>query len=102
MTHGPAINTSGLLWPKALNSIGTGILRLRLQFGFHFLWRGLRRLRGVAPPAVFVSRPDERLEQRMRLHGFGFELGMELAAQEPGMVRDLADLDVGVVRAFRP
>src|SRR6476620_4396526 len=34
----------------------------------------------------------------MRLELFRFELGMELAAQVPRVVADLADLDIGAVR----
>ena len=30
----------------------------------------------------------------MRLQRLGFELGMKLASQEPGMIAQLADLDV--------
>ena len=44
--------------------------------------------------AMLVGGADERSEQRMRLQRLRFELRMELAAQEPGMIRDLADLDV--------
>src|SRR5579859_4900071 len=36
----------------------------------------------------------------MRLHGLRLELGMELAAEKPGMVGYLADLDVGLVGSF--
>ena len=45
--------------------------------------------------AVLVRRRDEGAEQRMRLQRLGLELGMELAAQEEGVVGDLDDLDVG-------
>src|SRR6185437_16301675 len=45
-----------------------------------------------------VRRADECAEQLMRLHRFRFELRVELAAEEPGMIRDLADLDVGPIR----
>src|SRR5437763_7704345 len=83
MTQGPAISTRGRPGAKALNSIGTGEERLLL----------LRQ----AAHVLSVGGADERLEERMRLHRLGFELGMELAAQEPGVVGDLADLDVGAV-----
>src|SRR5262245_12513720 len=36
-------------------------------------------------------------EERMRFERFGFELGMELAAEEPWMIRSLDDLDVILV-----
>src|ERR1035437_7396623 len=87
MTHGPAISTRRL--PKSANSIGTGELGMGEQ----------RLLNGrLAPVALLFRRADEALEQRVRLHGFGFELGMELAAQIPRMVGEFADFDVGIVR----
>src|ERR1039457_5262723 len=92
MTHGPAISTSGRPCPNRSNSIATRVAYLRL---------GLRvrlRQRRQPPPPVFIRRADERFEQRMRLHGLGFELGMELASQEPRMVRNFADLHVRAVR----
>src|SRR4051794_5394585 len=81
ITQGPAISTSRL--PKSANSIGTREQRLLN-----------RRLTPVALP---LRRPYEALEQRVRLHRLRFELGMELAAQIPRMVRDLTDLDVRIV-----
>src|SRR5690348_202090 len=36
----------------------------------------------------------------MRLHGLGFELGVELAAQIPRVIGNLADFDVGAVRGL--
>src|ERR1019366_5656678 len=91
MTHGPAISTSGRPCPNRSNSIATRVAYLRL---------GLRvrlRQRRQPPPPVLIRRADERFEQRMRLHGLRFELGMELASQEPRMVRNFADLHVGAV-----
>src|SRR5205823_3932928 len=93
ITHGPAIKTRGPP-PKALNAIvrsagarvsseGTRVLWLRLQFlrgGF-----GFRQ----ALAAEFLRRLDERLEQRVRFHRFRLKLGVELAAQIPGMPGDL-------------
>src|SRR5271165_7095725 len=92
MTHGPAIRTSGRRPPKALNSIGTRVLRL-LGFGIFaglgvFVGLGVLNQRRQALAAVIVGRADECLEQRVRLHGFALELRMELAAQEPGMIGD--------------
>jgi len=50
------------------------------------------------PHTPVVQRgADKRPEQRMRLQGLRFELGMELAAQEPGMIGQLADFDVDPV-----
>src|SRR5208283_1979400 len=87
ITQGPAINTSGQPGPNAPNSIAMGV-------------RGFRAILapGAQPPLPeFVSRADKRLEQRMRLHRLGLELGMELAAQIPRVVGDLANLDVSVI-----
>src|ERR1039458_3190953 len=85
MTHGPAINTKSR--PNALYSIATGVNRLLPR-----LFPGLRQ---PAPP-VLIGGPNERLEQGMRLHRLTLELGVELAAEIPRMVGDLADLDVGL------
>src|SRR5450759_1928266 len=85
ITHGPAISTRRR--PKSANSIGTGELGTEQ-----------RLLNGrLAPVALLFRRADEALEQRVRFHGLGFELGMELAAEIPRMVADLADLDVGII-----
>ena len=58
---------------------------------------GSRLLR---PPlqSVLVRGADERPEQRMRLQRLRLELGMELASDEVGMVRQLHHLDVSSVR----
>src|SRR5664279_3433532 len=84
ITHGPAINTSGWPGPNALYSIGTGEQRLLL--------------RRQPPHPLLVGGPDERREQRVRMHRLRLELGVELAAQVPQMARDLADLHVSLVR----
>src|SRR5271157_5515357 len=51
----------------------------------------------AASKTVLVRRLDERRKQRMRLQRLRLELGMELAAQEVGVVGNLDDLDVGAV-----
>src|ERR1035437_8667867 len=84
MTHGPALSTSGLPSPNALYSIGTAEKRLLL--------------RRQPPHPLLVGGPDERREQRMRMHRLGLELRLELAAQVPRVPRDFADLHVGLVR----
>src|SRR5471030_3104595 len=94
ITHGPAISTSGLPWPMELNSTGTRVLRLRPQFGVH------PQIGCQAFLTEFLGRADEGFEQRVRLHGLGFELGVELAAQIPRVPRNLTDLHVGIVRSF--
>jgi len=43
---------------------------------------------------VFQGGAYEGGEQRMRLQGLGLEFGVELAAEEPGMLRGFDDLDV--------
>src|SRR5581483_8677442 len=87
MTQGPAIRTSSR--PKALYSTGTRILGLGVD--------RRQNVRGQTAPAVFVGSADKCFEQRVRLHRLRFELGVELAPQEPGVIGDLADLDVRAV-----
>src|ERR1022692_4023930 len=94
ITHGPAISTRRL--PKSANSIGTGEPGTgELGTGEQWLLNGRQ-----APVALFFRRADKALEQRVRLHGLGFELGVELAAEIPRVVGELADLDVGIVGRF--
>lgn len=54
----------------------------------------LRRRQGalVAVRDTLAGRLHEVPEQRMQAVGARFELGVELAAQHPGMIGDLADL----------
>src|SRR5574340_948869 len=85
MTHGPAIRTSALPGPNAPYSIATRVLRLP-------------RFRARLP--LLIGRADEGPEQRVRFERLGFELGVELAAEEPRVVRDLADLHVHAVRGL--
>src|ERR1017187_1209919 len=96
MTHGPAISTSGRPCPNRSNSIATRVayLRMRLRLGLRVRLRQRRQ----PPPPVLIGRADKRFEQRMRLHGLGLELGMELASQKPRMVGNLANLHVRAVR----
>ena len=46
---------------------------------------------------ILVAGGDEVAEERVRLERLGFELGVELAAEEEGVAGDLDDLDVGGV-----
>src|ERR1039457_5735876 len=88
ITHGPAISSRRL--PKSANSVGTGEPGTgELGTGEQCLLSGRQ-----APVALLFRRADKALEQRVRLHGFGFELGVELAAEIPRMVGELADFDV--------
>src|SRR5436309_1939533 len=61
--------------------------------------QGLFDLRDPPLP-VLRRRPNKGLEQGMRLHRLALELGVELAAEEPWVVRDLADLDVRIIRSL--
>src|SRR4029077_13399621 len=52
-----------------------------------------------ALPTVLEACVNERRKQRMRNQRLRFELGMKLAADEPGVVRDFHDFDVDAVRS---
>src|SRR3984957_15295410 len=52
---------------------------------------------GGLSEAVLVAGGDEGEEERVGLEGLGFELGVELAAEEERVGGDLDDLDVGGV-----
>src|SRR2546422_1087354 len=54
--------------------------------------------RARALPPELGRGPDKSLEERMRFEGSRLEFRVELAAQEPGMVADLHDLDIGPIR----
>ena len=51
-----------------------------------------------AREAMFMCSVDERRKQRMRFERLGFELGMELASEEPRVVGQFDDLDKILVR----
>src|SRR5579863_3981309 len=89
MTQGPAMSANGQSAPKRMgpSSIGDRVLDIPQQGARHALL------------SILIGRRNERPEQRMRLERLRLELGMELAAQIPGVVFDLADLHVGVVRS---
>ncbi len=53
---------------------------------------------GILLQAVGVAGGDEAAEERMRLKRLGLELGVELAAEEEGVIGQLDDFDVGGVR----
>src|SRR5579883_1585094 len=57
------------------------------------------RAASEAEPAL-KRGADEGAEQRVRLQRLGFELGMALAAQIPGVIGQFANLDVNSVRRF--
>ena len=54
----------------------------------------------MAVAAMFVARVNESSEERMRRKRLGFEFGMKLNADEPGMIWQLDDLDVDAVRSL--
>src|SRR3982751_5635241 len=58
-------------------------------------WRLRSRERAGADPEALLL--NWGWKERVRLQRLGFELGMELAAQEEGVAGDLDDLDVGGV-----
>src|SRR5687768_6990643 len=83
MTQGPAISPSGLPVP---NSTGMCELRLRVK------------QRVIAQFPLTNRCGNKRSEQRMGLERLRLELRMELTAEVPGMLLQLADLDVHPVR----
>jgi len=50
-----------------------------------------------SPRAVFMRGADESREERMRLERLRFEFRVELAAETPGMVGQLANFDVNAI-----
>src|SRR4030042_6182166 len=75
MTQGPAMTKRGLV-PPAVTPLAISTALVPLE-------------------AIGMACSDKRFEERMRTHRLGLELRMELAAEEPGMVLDLDDLDEG-------
>src|SRR2546430_3062930 len=66
-----------------MSVVQAGELGRSLRLGGH---------RALGAPLV-ARRPHESCEQRVRARGARLELGMELAPDEPGMVRQLDHLD---------
>src|SRR5712692_8761117 len=123
ITQGPAISTSGFVPPMRRPPIS--ISRAACMSDFRRLPKplayaggaafstafGARRalLRGFEPRAdaavfrrferqpAFVGGADKRRKERMRRERLRFELGVELAADEPGMTRRLDDFNVRAV-----
>src|SRR6266511_844503 len=87
-THGPAMR-NGAVPPPNRWAMSVGELR---QLG----GRGGLGGPGMAAPVV-ERRANEPPEQRMWAHRPRLELGVELAADEPWMVRQLDDLHQGTV-----
>src|SRR5579875_127482 len=113
-TQGPAISASGRSFPSVIFPIwtwrgavmagpytprrqgGHGERATQIPRGRAAPRRRFPRFRSprreLNQPALLYRRLDERGEQRMRIEGLGFELGVELDADEPGMVGELDDL----------
>src|SRR5687767_2356851 len=79
ITHGPAMRKSAF----AGNAGDALIGRL------HERWR---RAAALTPALRLRARGNERREERVRTRGARAELGMELAADEPRVLRQLDDL----------
>src|SRR5438034_17062 len=88
-THGPAMRNGADPPPPNRWAMSVGELR---QLG----GRGGLGGPGMAAPVV-EGRAHEPPEQRMGAHRPRLELGVELAADEPRMVRQLDDLHQGTV-----
>src|SRR5712692_6528509 len=90
-THGPAMRNGEAPAPKccAMSVAAAGELRRPLRLG-----EG-RRAPGLA---LLPRRAHEPGEQWVWPGGSGFELGVELAADEPGVIGQLDHLDQGAVR----
>src|SRR5215212_9801723 len=88
MTQGPAISPKGCPGPNSIGMSGCGDEKFGgfLEFELSL--------------AMVQRRVHKRAEQRMRLEWLRFKFGMELAAQVPGVILNLADLDVYFVRSF--
>src|SRR5664280_1979867 len=97
--QGPAISASGSVLPKRTAPIET------VALGFWLVSKTIgprgRDHEAAKPPgqrgrlhqpALLDRRADERGEQRMRLERSRFQLGVELHADEPGMVVVFDDL----------
>src|SRR5580700_9767640 len=101
MTQGPAMSASGAPPPMWMVSV---ICTTMGATNAHE-WTRIKSFGGggdfskVTGAGRLVAQgcPDEGAEQRVRLERLGFELGMELAAQVPGMVPDFADFHVNSV-----
>src|SRR5213078_4216304 len=80
-THGPAMR-NGLFSAAKRRAISVGVLR---QLS--------RRLGARLPCAAIERGAHKAREQRMGAHRPRLQLGMELAADEPGMIGQLDHLD---------
>src|SRR6267378_155438 len=85
-THGPAMRKGAAPPAKccAMSVAAAGVLRRPLRLG---------EGRGASGAALLARRAYEPGEQRVWPGGSGLELGVELAADEPGMIGKLDHLD---------
>src|SRR5438876_1734186 len=90
-THGPAMRNGDAPPAKccAMSVAAAGELRRPLRLG---------EGRGAPRPGVLARRAHESGEQGVWPGGAGLELGVELAADEPGVIRKLDHLDQRAVR----
>src|ERR1700722_6519489 len=65
------------------------------------VWMSVQQVsRRLDQPALLDRGFDEARKQRVRIEGFGFQLGVILHADEPRMVGDLDDLGQHAVGAY--
>src|SRR5438067_4999647 len=102
MTQGPAMRNRRpppMVTSPTWNSLGREAEPLPIGHALaaqeHLYFRSL--FIRAAFHAVLVRSPDKRLEQRMRLKWLRFELGVELAANEVGVIGNFDHLHVGSV-----
>src|SRR5262249_52894590 len=87
ITHGPAMSAKGAP-PPMDKSRPMSTLRVRLEPGS-----------ALGLPELFAGT-DEAPEEGMGEHRLRFELGMELAGEEVGVVRDFHDFNEATIRGF--
>src|SRR5258708_4812036 len=92
-THGPAIKNSGRSRPTSKPQ--SFMSRDALDLG------RLRNPVGLFAPAKVHGCADEGGKQRMTVEGRGSKFGVELAADEPGMVRQFHYLRQVLARCAR-
>src|SRR5215469_12274001 len=87
---GPTMKASGRSLPRVISPMVT--------------WRGAALNSIIANPsnqARLIERSaHEGGKQRMRLEGFGFELGVKLHADEPGVIGNFDDFRQHAVRRY--
>src|SRR6266581_1108213 len=87
-THGPAMRNGAVPKCCGISVVASGELGRSLRVG-----KGGGGARGGLGAALLAGRAHEPGEQRVRPGGAGLELGVELAAHEPRVIRQLDHLD---------